>query len=93
MLRLVILLKPIIMFTLKNCPYCKQALSWIDELKKSNAKFNSISITIIDERQHPEIAEKYDYYYVPTFYVDGKKIHEGAASKEIIQKILEMALS
>ncbi|EYE88533.1 glutaredoxin [Fervidicella metallireducens AeB] len=85
-------MKPILIFILKNCPYCRQALSWIDELKKSDAKFNSIPITIIDEKQHPEIADKYDYYYVPTFYVDGKKIHEGAATKEIIKKIFEMAL-
>ena len=32
------------------------------------------------------------YYYVPTFYVGGVKAHEGAASKDIVEKVLRSAL-
>jgi hypothetical protein len=27
--------------------------------------------------KHPDIADQYDYYYVPTYYLDGIKFHEG----------------
>ena len=32
------------------------------------------------------------YYYVPTFYVGGVKAHEGAASKDIVERVLRSAL-
>ena len=73
---------------MKNCPYCKQAFKFLDELKE---EFPNIEITSIEETEHPEIANAHDYYYVPTFYIDDKKIHEGATSKEVIKNILETA--
>lgn len=36
---------------------------------------------MIEETQHPDIADQYDYYYVPTFYVDGVKVHEAGIFK------------
>ena len=74
------------------CPHCRRALSWIDELKKENPSFSVIEIKTIDEEREPEAAEKYDYYYVPTFYVDDEKIFEGVPSKEIIRNVFEKAL-
>ena len=74
------------MFYLKNCPYCKQAFKFLDELKD---EFPNIEITLIEETEQPEIANAHDYYYVPTFYIDDKKVHEGATSREIIRDILK----
>lgn len=74
------------------CPHCRRALSWIDELKKENPSYSKIEIKIIDEEREPEAARKYDYYYVPTFYVDDDKIFEGVPSKEIIKNVFEKAL-
>jgi thioredoxin 1 len=74
------------------CPHCRRALSWIDELKKENPNYSVIEIKIIDEEKEPEAARKYDYYYVPTFYVDDEKIFEGVPSKEIIRNVFEKAL-
>ena len=47
---------------------------------------------VIDERKQPDIANKYDYYLVPTFYVDGVKLHEGVATKEKVEYVLKQAL-
>jgi thioredoxin 1 len=74
------------------CPHCRRALSWIDELKKENPNYSVIEIKIIDEEKEPDAARKYDYYYVPTFYVDDEKIFEGVPSKEIIRNVFEKAL-
>lgn len=85
-------MKPILMFMLKECPYCKKALNWMDELKKENPKYAELEIQIVDEQEQAELAEQYDYFYVPTYYVDGEKVHEGAATKEIVKQVFDKAL-
>lgn len=84
-----IIMKQIHMFITSWCPYCKQALNWMEELKSENPKYADIDIKIIDEEHNPEVAKKYDYYYVPTYFVGDTKIHEGVPTKEIIRKVFE----
>ncbi|MDR2121040.1 MAG: thioredoxin family protein [Tannerella sp.] len=83
-------MKPIKLFYLKACPYCQKALSYIDELKKREG-FGNPEIEMIEESEEPEVADSYDYYYVPTFYVDGEKVHEGAATFEEIEAVFRKA--
>ena len=85
-------MKKITMFTMKSCRYCRAALNWMDELSAENDQYKSLDIEYIDERDNPVLARKYDYYYVPAFYIGGKKMHEGAASLEIIRRIFDTAL-
>jgi thiol-disulfide isomerase/thioredoxin len=75
------------------CPYCRKALSWMDELISENPGYSKIKIIIIDEEKDPAAASKYDYYYVPTFYVDDEKIFEGVPSREIVRNVFENALN
>jgi thioredoxin 1 len=84
-------LKNITMFIMETCPYCRQALAWMEDLKKENTEFCNIDISIVDENKNPVLARKYDYYLVPAYYVDGKKVHEGVCSKELIRNILFQA--
>ena len=84
-------MKPVFMFITDWCPYCKQAFSLIKELQNENPNYKDIEVKIIDEERQPEIAKQYDYYYVPTFYVDGVKVHEGVPSKDIIRQVFEKA--
>lgn len=74
-----------------GCPHCKKALDFLNELRKED-KYSHIEIEMIDERKEPEIAEKYDYYYVPTFYVDEVKVHEGTVTLEQVKEVLDKAL-
>lgn len=64
----------------------------MEELKKENSLYEKVEVKIIDEEKQPEIAKKYDYYYVPTYYVDDVKLHEGVPSKEIVKNVFEEAL-
>lgn len=80
------------MFILKNCPHCKRALVWIDELKKENPLYEKISIELIDERLNSELADRYDYYYVPALFNNNVKLHEGVATKEGIKHIFDSCL-
>ena len=47
---------------------------------------------MIDELAEPEVADRYDYYYVPTFYVGDKKVHEGGIMPDEVEAVLRMAL-
>ena len=85
-------MKKIIMFTMEACPHCKRALRWMDELFAENAVYKEIEIEKIDEVVHPDIADQYDYWYVPTYFVGSEKLHEGVASLEIIRGVFDAAL-
>ncbi len=79
------------MFTMATCPYCKRARQYMEEIMEETPKYKDIPLKIIDETQDPETAEQYDYYFVPTYYVDNEKVHEGAAEKDDIRRVFEKA--
>ena len=86
-------MKPITMFMFESCPHCNRARTWMEELKNENPKYQQIDVTMMDEKLQPAIAKAYDYYYVPTYFIEGVKVHEGPASKEIIKEVFEKACS
>ena len=69
-------MKPVKLFYLKNCPFCKKALRYIEEARAA----------------HPELAAVGIEMIVPTFYVGGVKVHEGGVYPEEVEKILRSAL-
>lgn len=85
-------MKDVLMFMTSWCPYCKKASQIIDQLRKENQQYKDVDIVMIDEDKDRKYADTFDYYRVPTFYVDGVKIHEGAADMESIRKVFEKAI-
>lgn len=79
------------MFMFNECPHCQLALRCLDELKQQD-KYKDIEIKMVNEKEEPEYADQFDYYYVPTFYVEDEKVHEGHAEMEDVQKVLDLAL-
>lgn len=69
-------MKPVKLFYQERCPFCKKALRYIEELKA----------------EYPDIADQYDYYYVPTFYVDGVKVHEAGIFKNEMEALLRKVI-
>lgn len=84
-------MKPVTLFYLEHCPHCLKARKMLEELRQ-NPKYKDVQITMIEESKQPDVAAQYDYYYVPTFYVDNEKICEGVLTQEQIQEVLEKAL-
>ena len=80
------------MFILPSCPYCMAALRWMDDLFAEHPMYKELEIEIIDESAHPDVANRHDYYYVPTFFVGDRKLHEGAASLKKIRRVFDAAL-
>lgn len=86
-------MKPVKLFYLKNCPFCKKALRYIDEAKAAHPELAAVAIELIEESEQPAVADAYDYYYVPTFYVGGAKVHEGGIYPDEVEAILLKALA
>lgn len=85
-------MKDVKLFYLRNCPFCKKALRYIEELKAQHPELAAIDIEMIEESEQAEVANSYDYYYVPTFYVGGQKVHEGGIYPEEVEAVLRQAL-
>lgn len=85
-------MKKILMFTMEGCPHCRNAMQYMNELFDSNPEYRDLEIEIIDEVRHPDIADKYDYYFVPTYYLDGEKFHEGVPSREMVADLFKKAM-
>lgn len=85
-------MKKLIIFYQEHCPFCKRAFNYIEELKMENPEYRNIPIELVEETLQAELADTYDYYYVPTFYIDGKKMHEGGIYKDEVKKILDSVL-
>lgn len=85
-------MKRIQLFYLKNCPFCKKAFRYIEAAKAAHPELQGLEIELIEESEEPEVADRYDYYYVPTFYIDGVKVHEGGIYPEEMEPLLRKAL-
>ena len=85
-------MKELKMFVIPSCPHCVNAHSWMNELRAADERYKEIELTVTDETKEPEYAAQFDYYYVPTFYIDGVKVHEGVASLDIMRAIFDSVL-
>ena len=87
------------LFYLTHCPYCKNAFKAIEELKSEDPRYIDVRMETVEESERPDIAEKYDYYYVPTMFLNGQKLYEAHSGesfdecKENIRRVFEAELS
>ena len=79
-------------FYQKSCPHCQKAFKFIEELKEEKDIYRLIEPRLVEETLEIDYAEMFDYFLVPTFYIDELKVHEGVVSKEQVREILDAAL-
>ena len=63
----------------------------MDKLRQQDA-YKTIEIELIEESEQAALADQFDYYYVPTFYIDGEKVHEGGIFEHEVEEIFKKAL-
>ncbi len=80
------------LFYLKNCPYCKRVFRYLEELRLENPQYAALELEMIDERKEADLANSFDYYYVPTFYYKDTKLFEGKMTKEDVQNVLQQVV-
>ena len=71
-------MKKITMFHIDECKYCDFAKQAIAELRAENTEYEKVEIDMINEDEHPEIIENYDYWSVPSLFIGKEKIFEAA---------------
>ena len=90
--------KEILLFSRDDCGYCAKAHKAIAELKAENPAYGTLSFREVEETREPEFIEKFDYYAVPTLYLDGVKkfeAHIGMGYDEIkdaVKRVFDEAL-
>ena len=65
-------------FILPRCPYCLQARELIEELRAERPELSTIEIDFIDESARQELADRYDYFRVPSFFLGEEKLYEAS---------------
>ena len=85
-------MKHVKMMILSTCPHCKKAFQLLDELKNEHREYQTVEIEVIDAQKEEEKTKGYDYWYVPTFFVDDVKYHEGVPTKEALKAVLKAAI-
>lgn len=85
-------MKNIVLFVTSWCPHCHMALGVQEELLAQHPEWGDIPLTVVDEERDNPPPGAYDYYYVPTYYVVGVKVHEGHAEQEDVERVFRAAL-
>ena len=69
-------MKELTMFYLDDCGYCAKARQALDELFQENPAYAAIPLRRIEESREPALADTYDYYAVPSFFIGKEKLFE-----------------
>ncbi len=81
-------------FYLEDCPYCRNARLALKELSMQDPRYAENHFTWIEESRQPQLADQYDYYYVPSVFYGTEKLYEAhpGESYEECKKNLKGAL-
>lgn len=85
-------MRDLTLFYLESCPFCKRARLYLDELKEENPAYGEIALVMVEEREKKKLADSFDYFYVPCFYLGEDKVAEGSIDKDGVRQVLDMAL-
>ena len=70
-------MKHLTMIEMEGCPYCANAHRAMDALRAEGG-YEGVTVDFIDENREPEKTQPFagQYYYVPSIFMDGKKLYE-----------------
>lgn len=86
-------MKDVLMMVMAGCPHCRRANEMLDRLMEAHEEYRNVQIRKVDENVDTALADSLDYYYVPCFFVDGKKVMEGVPTMEKVETVLKEAIS
>ena len=90
-------MKKLTVFYLEGCPYCRKAVKAVKELRAENPAWARLDMAWIEESASPEIAERYDYYFVPSVFLGEEKLyecspaHDGAEIRRQMERCMRAA--
>lgn len=69
-------MRKLTIFFMNGCPYCRHAMNAMKELEAEFPGLSSDQIEWIEEEQNADVANQYDYYYVPSVFLGDQKLYE-----------------
>ena len=88
----------LLFFYLPGCPYCRRAEEILAGLIAEKPEYGAVKIRRVNESAEAKLAGQYDYWHVPSFFLDGKKLYEAdpreseQAVRSALQAVLDAAL-
>ena len=84
-------MKELTVFFFPVCPYCRQAFRWHEEIFREHPEYKNVPLRLIDEHKEAALADSYDYWYVPTYFLGKEKLGEGVKDKTIVEAAFRKA--
>ncbi len=84
-------MKPLTFFYLPGCPYCEKARRFIRSVLDEHPEYREVKVVEIDEIEQYELADTFDYFYVPCFFLEGENLFEGDPTREDILNAFKSA--
>ncbi len=75
-------MEKVTIFYLEHCPYCRKAQQAVGELLTREPAFGKLAIDWVEESRQPELADQYDYYFVPSVFAGKEKLYECLPSED-----------
>ena len=82
----------ITLYHFEGCPACRDAKAWIAQLQAEKPELRQAKIEMVDVHKTPGFKAPAPFYYVPTFFVDDRKVLEGNVSKDKVEYLMRAAL-
>lgn len=78
-------MRELTMFYYPECPYCQRAFRFQEELFREHPEYRDVPLRLVNENKERALADSYDYWYVPTYYLGREKLCEGVKEKSLIE--------
>ena len=80
-------MRTLVMIVREGCPYCARAQEELERIRGEDRALAEVEIVKVKDDSE-DLPEKCEYFYAPAFFIDGKKIAEGAYEGEKLREIL-----
>ena len=71
----------ILVFELPGCPYCRRGRKLVSELSEELSLKDRVTFRYVDETAEKALSDAHDYYYCPSWFLNGRKIYEEDPSR------------
>ena len=65
----------------------------MNELRLEKPELKNAPVEMVDVNKTPNFKAPAPFYYVPTFFVDGRKVLEGVVTKEKVEEIMRWGMA
>jgi glutaredoxin len=86
-------MKTIPLLARESCPDCQKARAFMQELCNEHPEYARLPVELVEEGRQRALADSFDYYYVPCYYIDGAKVAEGSIDKDGVRKVFDEAMN